>query len=37
MPTDTLTSSVPHLGGSEVGYAFAAPYNPALPTLVMVN
>jgi len=31
------TLSVPHLGGSTVGYKFGAPYNPDLPTLVLVN
>lgn len=37
MTTETQTVSVPHLGGSVVGYRFGAPYNPDLPTLVMVN
>jgi len=37
MTTSTQTVSVPHLGGSEVGYRFGAPYNPDLPTLVMSN
>jgi len=31
------TIAVSHLGGSEIGYQFGAPYNPDLPTLVMVN
>jgi pimeloyl-ACP methyl ester carboxylesterase len=33
--TETIT--VPHLGGSTVGYRFGKPYDAALPTLVMVN
>ena len=37
MSSHTQTISVPHLGGSTVGYKFGAPYNPDLPTLVMVN
>lgn len=35
MLTDTLT--VPHLGGSTVGYRLGGPYDPSRPTLVMVN
>ncbi|MEU7812058.1 alpha/beta hydrolase [Pseudonocardia sp. NPDC049154] len=31
------TVTVSHLGGSTVGYSFAHPYDPALPTLVLVN
>ncbi|MBY5473379.1 MULTISPECIES: alpha/beta fold hydrolase [Rhizobium] len=31
------TADVPHLGGSQIGYRFGAEYNPALPTLVLVN
>lgn len=31
------TLSVPHLGGSSIGYAFGGPYDASLPTLVMVN
>lgn len=31
------TVEVPHLGGSTVGYTFGAPYDPALPTLVLIN
>ncbi|MDJ1135062.1 alpha/beta fold hydrolase [Streptomyces iconiensis] len=31
------TVEVPHLGGSTVGYTFARPYDPALPTLVLIN
>lgn len=34
---DVQTVTVPHLGGSTVGHAFARPYDPALPTLVLVN
>lgn len=34
---DVQTTTVPHLGGSTVGHAFARPYDPALPTLVLVN
>lgn len=33
----TETVRVPHLGGSTVGYRFGRAYDPALPTLVMVN
>jgi pimeloyl-ACP methyl ester carboxylesterase len=32
---DTVT--VPHLGSSTIGYAFAAPYDASLPTLVLSN
>jgi pimeloyl-ACP methyl ester carboxylesterase len=35
--TSATTIDVPHLGGSTVGHAFARPYDPALPTLVLVN
>jgi pimeloyl-ACP methyl ester carboxylesterase len=31
------TIAVPHLGTSTVGFRFARPYDPALPTLVLVN
>lgn len=31
------TVSVPHLGGSSIGYALGGPYDASLPTLVMVN
>ncbi|MFD7506846.1 alpha/beta fold hydrolase [Streptomyces sp. NPDC059850] len=31
------TVEIPHLGGSTVGYTFAKPYDPALPTLVLIN
>ncbi|MGE3285212.1 MAG: alpha/beta fold hydrolase [Pseudonocardia sp.] len=34
-PTDTLTVS--HLGGSTIGYKLDKPYDPTLPTLVLVN
>lgn len=34
---DTRTLTVPHLGTSTVGYRFGKPYDPALPTLVLVN
>lgn len=35
--TTPNTVDVPHLGGSQIGYRFGAPYDPALPTLVLVN
>jgi pimeloyl-ACP methyl ester carboxylesterase len=31
------TVSVPHLGGSTISYKFGRPYDPSLPTLVMIN
>ncbi|MFC9221788.1 alpha/beta fold hydrolase [Streptomyces hygroscopicus] len=31
------TVEIPHLGGSSVGYTFGRPYDPALPTLVLIN
>jgi pimeloyl-ACP methyl ester carboxylesterase len=31
------TVGIPHLGGSTVGYTFGRPYDPALPTLVLIN
>ncbi|WP_336156855.1 alpha/beta fold hydrolase [Amycolatopsis sp. VC5-11] len=31
------TVEIPHLGGSTVGCTFAKPYDPALPTLVLIN
>jgi pimeloyl-ACP methyl ester carboxylesterase len=31
------TISVPHLGGSTIGYQMGKPYDASLPTLVMVN
>lgn len=35
--SETQTVSVPHRGNSTIGYRFGAPYDPSLPTLVMVN
>ncbi|MFV8836536.1 alpha/beta fold hydrolase [Aquisalimonas sp. APHAB1-3] len=35
--TDVQTVSIPHLGQSRMGYRFGRAYDPALPTLVMVN
>lgn len=37
MTSTTQTVSVGHLGGSVIGYRSGAPYNPDLPTLVLVN
>lgn len=37
MSATTTTVSVPHLGGSEIGYRFGSEYDPSQPTLVMVN
>lgn len=37
MSSDAQTVTVPHLGGSTIGYQLGKPYDPALPTLVMVN
>ena len=37
MPGQAHTITVPHLGGSTISYKFGAPYNPSLPTLVMIN
>ena len=37
MTNDTQIADVPHLGGSAIGYRFGRPYDPSLPTLVMVN
>jgi pimeloyl-ACP methyl ester carboxylesterase len=31
------TVEIPHLGGSTVGYTFGKPYDPSLPTLVLIN
>jgi len=31
------TIDIPHFGGSRIGYRFGAEYNPALPTMVLVN
>lgn len=35
--TSLQTIEIPHLGGSAIGCRFSAPYNPALPTLVLIN
>src|SRR5690348_4092741 len=35
--SDTETITLPHLGGSAIGYRFGKDYDAALPTLVMVN
>ncbi|GAB3294347.1 alpha/beta fold hydrolase [Epidermidibacterium keratini] len=37
MTNDTQTAQVSHLGGSTIGYKLSEPYDPALPTLVLVN
>mgnify|MGYP003670599793 FL=1 len=37
MSNNVQTITVPHLGDSVIGYKFGKPYDPALPTLVMVN
>lgn len=37
MSNDVQTVTVPHLGTSTIGYQFGKPYDPSLPTLVMVN
>lgn len=37
MTSDISTISIPHLGGSTIGYKFGRPYNPDLPTVVMSN
>jgi len=37
MSTIEQTIEIPHLGGSTVGYTFGASYDPALPTLVLIN
>lgn len=37
MSNGAQTVTVPHLGGSTIGYKLGQPYDPALPTLVMVN
>ncbi|SDC69916.1 Pimeloyl-ACP methyl ester carboxylesterase [Geodermatophilus telluris] len=34
---NTETITVPHLGTSTIGYRFGRPYDPSLPTLVLVN
>ncbi|BBG05242.1 MULTISPECIES: alpha/beta fold hydrolase [Pseudonocardia] len=35
--SSTDTTGVSHLGGSTIGFRFGRPYDPALPTLVLVN
>ena len=35
--SEVQTVTVPHLGKSSIGYRFGSPYNPSLPTLVLVN
>jgi pimeloyl-ACP methyl ester carboxylesterase len=35
--TETQTRTVPHLGGSQIGYRMPQPHDPSRPTLVMVN
>jgi pimeloyl-ACP methyl ester carboxylesterase len=37
MSGEPQTVSVPHLGGSTISYKFGTPYDPSLPTLVMIN
>ena len=37
MSNDAKTITVPHLGGSTIGYKLGKPYDASLPTLVMVN
>ena len=37
MSESVQTLQVPHLGGSTIGYRFGRPYDPAKPTLVLVN
>ena len=37
MPDHAQTVTVAHLGGSTIGLEFGQPYNPSLPTLVMIN
>ena len=37
MSTGRETITAPLLGGSTISYAFAQPYDPSLPTLVLVN
>lgn len=37
MSTFEQTIAVPHLGGSVVGATFGRPYDPELPTVVMIN
>ncbi|SEM09578.1 Pimeloyl-ACP methyl ester carboxylesterase [Blastococcus sp. DSM 46786] len=35
--SSTETIQIPHLGGSTIGHRFGRPYDPSLPTLVMIN
>lgn len=37
MSASEQTIAVPHLGGSLIGATFGRPYNPELPTVVMIN
>ncbi len=37
MNTIEQTVEIPHLGGSRIGCTFGGPYDPALPTLVLIN
>ena len=37
MSNEVQTVTVPHLGGSIIGYKFGKPYDASLPTLVLVN
>ncbi|MGW8374710.1 alpha/beta hydrolase [Streptomyces sp. ODS28] len=37
MSQNEQTVEIPHLGGSRIGYTFGKPYDPALPTLVLIN
>lgn len=37
MSNGVQTTTVPHLGGSTIGYRLGKPYDASLPTLVMVN
>ena len=37
MTEPARTTTVPHLGGSQIGHRFGQPYDSTLPTLVMVN
>jgi hypothetical protein len=35
--TNTHTVTVPHLGGSQIGYRMPQPLDPKKPVLVMIN
>ncbi|MGP3943710.1 alpha/beta fold hydrolase [Streptomyces sp. 6N106] len=37
MSTLQKTVEIPHLGGSSIGYTLGKPYDPQLPTLVLIN